>query len=155
MIRFAALSCSIVWFFAFSTGIVRGAEGSRAGGVVGGGRAAGVAALLGRSRPDELGVGGLGQDDLDLRTLPAQHPPDPRDGVIGGPDRQAGPIDTVRFGDPGPYVLHGPRVHEFLQEMHRAVFAHRPPGLLTVGEQFQDPPPHGIAASANSHLRCT
>ena len=32
------------------------------------------------------------------------------------------------------YVLNGPRVHEFLQEMHREVFAGRPPGLLNVGE---------------------
>lgn len=31
-------------------------------------------------------------------------------------------------------VMHGPRMHEFLQEMHREVFANRPAGLLTVGE---------------------
>jgi ABC-type nitrate/sulfonate/bicarbonate transport system substrate-binding protein len=29
MIRFAAASCSIVWLLVFSTGILRGAEGSR------------------------------------------------------------------------------------------------------------------------------
>ena len=32
------------------------------------------------------------------------------------------------------FVLNGPRIHEFLQEMHREVFAGRPPGLLNVGE---------------------
>jgi len=37
-------------------------------------------------------------------------------------------------GDASPYVLNGPRIHEFLQEMHREVFAGRPPGLLNVGE---------------------
>ena len=30
--------------------------------------------------------------------------------------------------------ISGPRIHEFMQEMHREVFASRPPGLLTVGE---------------------
>ena len=29
MIRFAAASCSVVWLLVFSTGILRGAEGSR------------------------------------------------------------------------------------------------------------------------------
>jgi oligo-1,6-glucosidase len=36
-------------------------------------------------------------------------------------------------GDGSPYYISGPRVHEFLQEMHREVFAGRE-GLLTVGE---------------------
>ncbi len=38
------------------------------------------------------------------------------------------------YGNQGPYVLNGPRMHEFLQEMHREVFAGRPPGLITIGE---------------------
>ncbi|MCB0905434.1 MAG: glucohydrolase, partial [Actinobacteria bacterium] len=38
------------------------------------------------------------------------------------------------FGDGGPYYLNGPRLHEFLQEMDRAVFADREAELLTVGE---------------------
>ncbi|ASN51277.1 alpha-glucosidase [Sinomonas sp. R1AF57] len=48
----------------------------------------------------------------------------------------------------------GPRIHEFLQEMHREVFAHRGPGLLTVGEMpsvtvedavlFTDPARHEL-----------
>jgi oligo-1,6-glucosidase len=36
-------------------------------------------------------------------------------------------------GDGSPYFLCGPRIHEFLQEMHREVLAGRE-GLLTVGE---------------------
>jgi oligo-1,6-glucosidase len=83
----------------------------------------------------DRGVDGFRMDVINLISkVVHDDPPDLRDGVVGGPDRQAGPIDTLRFGDPGPHVLHGPRVHEFLQEMHREVFAHRPPGLLTVGE---------------------
>ncbi|MDO9458489.1 alpha-glucosidase [Nocardioides sp.] len=35
---------------------------------------------------------------------------------------------------PHAEVFNGPRIHEFLQEMHREVFAGRGPGLLTVGE---------------------
>ncbi len=38
------------------------------------------------------------------------------------------------FGDGWPYFVCGPRIHEFLQEMHREVFAGRPGELLTVGE---------------------
>jgi oligo-1,6-glucosidase len=83
----------------------------------------------------DRGVDGFRMDVINLISKKVHdEPPDLRDGIRGGPDRQPGPIDTVRFGDPGPHVLHGPRVHEFLQEMHREVFAHRPPGLLTVGE---------------------
>ena len=37
------------------------------------------------------------------------------------------------YGDGTPYYLCGPRIHEFLQEMHREVFDGRS-GLLTVGE---------------------
>lgn len=53
------------------------------------------------------------------------------DGVVGA--EFPGPIDTTAYGDPGPFVLNGPRVHEFLQEMHREVFAGRE-GLVTIGE---------------------
>ncbi|MCY7365757.1 MAG: alpha-glucosidase [Frankiaceae bacterium] len=45
----------------------------------------------------------------------------------GRPRRAAG------FADGTPHFLSGPRIHEFLQEMHREVFAGRK-GLLTVGE---------------------
>ncbi|HET8970435.1 MAG TPA: alpha-amylase family glycosyl hydrolase, partial [Candidatus Nanopelagicales bacterium] len=46
----------------------------------------------------------------------------------------AGVVDTSRYGDTTPLVVNGPRIHEFMQEMHREVFAGRPPGLLNVGE---------------------
>ncbi|MDX3342626.1 alpha-glucosidase [Streptomyces baarnensis] len=39
-----------------------------------------------------------------------------------------------RYGDGKPYFVGGPRLHEYLAEMHREVFAGRPRGLLTVGE---------------------
>ena len=39
-----------------------------------------------------------------------------------------------RFGDGTPHFLCGPRIHEFIAEMHRAVFAGRTGELLTVGE---------------------
>ena len=38
------------------------------------------------------------------------------------------------LGDGSPYYICGPRIHEFLQEMHREVFAGRDGQLLTVGE---------------------
>ena len=38
------------------------------------------------------------------------------------------------WGDGGPYFESGPRIHEFLHEMHVEVFAGRPGRLLTVGE---------------------
>jgi oligo-1,6-glucosidase len=46
-----------------------------------------------------------------------------------------GPVGSGSpHGDGFPHYLSGPRIHEFLQEMHREVFAGRPERLLTVGE---------------------
>ncbi len=46
-----------------------------------------------------------------------------------------GPVaDGKLFGDGTPFYIDGPRMHEFLQEMHREVFAGRTGELLTVGE---------------------
>ena len=46
-----------------------------------------------------------------------------------------GPVaDGKLFGDGSPFYIDGPRIHEFLQEMHREVFAGRTGELLTVGE---------------------
>ncbi|MFZ4276736.1 alpha-glucosidase [Streptomyces arboris] len=42
--------------------------------------------------------------------------------------------EGTRYGDGKPYFVGGPRLHEYLAEMHREVFAGRPRGLLTVGE---------------------
>jgi oligo-1,6-glucosidase len=41
--------------------------------------------------------------------------------------------DGSLYGDGMPHFVDGPRIHEFLQEMHREVFSGRE-GLLTVGE---------------------
>jgi oligo-1,6-glucosidase len=38
------------------------------------------------------------------------------------------------WGDGGPQFMSGPRIHEFLQEMHREVFQGRNADLITVGE---------------------
>ena len=48
------------------------------------------------------------------------------------PDGEQSPGEL--YGNGSPYYSEGPRVHEFLQEMHRAVFADRDAELLTVGE---------------------
>ncbi|MGZ4509551.1 MAG: glycoside hydrolase family 13 protein [Blastococcus sp.] len=44
------------------------------------------------------------------------------------------PLAGSALGDGSASYLCGPRIHEFLQEMHREVFAGRPGALLTVGE---------------------
>ncbi|MGZ4750821.1 MAG: glycoside hydrolase family 13 protein [Oryzihumus sp.] len=48
------------------------------------------------------------------------------------PDGHQGP--GAHHGDGSPHFLCGPRIHEFLQEMHAAVFAGRDGAFLTVGE---------------------
>ncbi|MPQ97043.1 alpha,alpha-phosphotrehalase [Modestobacter sp. I12A-02628] len=56
---------------------------------------------------------------------------------VVGPDGglQDGPlVPGTPYGDASPHVLTGPRVHEFLHEMHQQVFAGREPAVLTVGE---------------------
>lgn len=45
-----------------------------------------------------------------------------------------GPVSHGALGDAGPGTNNGPRLHEFLQEMHREVFAGRRKSLLLVGE---------------------
>ena len=42
--------------------------------------------------------------------------------------------DGMLFGDGSPHFMSGPRIHEFLHEMHVEVFAGRDKPLLTVGE---------------------
>jgi oligo-1,6-glucosidase len=44
------------------------------------------------------------------------------------------PMPAGLLADGSPYFVSGPRIHEFLQEMHREVFSGRPGKLLTVGE---------------------
>lgn len=52
--------------------------------------------------------------------------------VPGLPDGEQAPGDE--FGNGFPLTANGPRLTEFLQEMHREVFAHRDEAFLTVGE---------------------
>jgi oligo-1,6-glucosidase len=69
----------------------------------------------------DRGVDGFRMDVINMisKDLPL------RDGTLvhGGP-----------WGDGSPWFICGPRIHEFLQEMHREVFDGRPGTLLTVGE---------------------
>lgn len=46
-----------------------------------------------------------------------------------------GPVPPGKlWGDGTPYYVSGPRIHEYLQEMHREVFEGRKADLITVGE---------------------
>ena len=88
----------------------------------------------------DRGVDGFRMDVVCLLSKVLEPGPDggqPRlpDGHLGVRDPLgAGVIDTTQYGDTTPFVVNGPRIHEFMQEMHREVFADRPPGLLNVGE---------------------
>ncbi len=84
----------------------------------------------------DRGVDGFRMDVINvISKVTVDEPPGLLDGDVGVKnDGGVGVIDTTLYGDTLPHVLNGPRVHEFLQEMHREVFAGRPPGLLTVGE---------------------
>jgi oligo-1,6-glucosidase len=65
-----------------------------------------------------------------------------------------GPTRPGGYGDGSAYYICGPRIHEFLQEMNREVFAGRDAQLLTVGEMpgvtvdearlFTDPARHEV-----------
>lgn len=60
------------------------------------------------------------------------------------PDLPDGEVSSKSgYGDGFPYYAHGPRLHEFLQEMHREVFEGRD-GLLTVGETPGATPADGV-----------
>ncbi|WP_406288976.1 alpha-glucosidase [Embleya sp. NBC_00896] len=55
--------------------------------------------------------------------------------VSKDPDLPDGPLlGDGLYGDGSPHYICGPRIHEYLREMHREVFAGRPERLLTVGE---------------------
>ncbi len=43
-----------------------------------------------------------------------------------------GEMNNSLYGDFGPYCVHGPRIHEFLQEMNREVLSKY--DIMTVGE---------------------
>ncbi|MGY1747164.1 glycoside hydrolase family 13 protein [Blastococcus sp. SYSU D00695] len=57
-----------------------------------------------------------------------------KDVAPDGSLRDGPPLPGSAWGDGSASYLCGPRVHEFLQEMHREVFAGREGGFLTVGE---------------------
>ncbi|MEV7844857.1 alpha-glucosidase [Streptomyces cyaneofuscatus] len=69
----------------------------------------------------ERGVDGFRMDVINLISKDPELP----DGELRGD----GP-----YGDGSPHYVCGPRVHDYLQEMHREVFARYPGRLLTVGE---------------------
>lgn len=88
------------------------------------------------------GVDGFRMDVINL----ISKNPDLPDGERRGPH--------TLLGDCFPYVLNGPRVHEFLKEMNQEVFAKRPNHYLTVAETpgascsdavlFTDPSRHEV-----------
>ncbi|MEE1938943.1 alpha-glucosidase [Streptomyces sp. TRM 70361] len=69
----------------------------------------------------ERGVDGFRMDVINLLSKDPALP----DGEVPG---------GGRWGDGSPYYVCGPRIHEYLAEMHREVFAPHPGTLLTVGE---------------------
>ncbi|MFE8977688.1 alpha-glucosidase [Streptomyces cyaneofuscatus] len=69
----------------------------------------------------DRGVDGFRMDVINLISKDPKLP----DGIVP---------EGSRHGDGSPYFVCGPRIHEYLAEMHREVFAGRPHGLLTVGE---------------------
>ncbi len=74
----------------------------------------------------DRGVDGFRMDVINLISkATVAEPPGLSDGEVA---------PGATYGDQGPFVLNGPRVHDYLQEMHCEVFADRPAGLLTVGE---------------------
>ncbi|MBY5161286.1 glycoside hydrolase family 13 protein [Salsipaludibacter albus] len=69
----------------------------------------------------DRGVDGFRMDVINLISKDPELPDGP---VMGGSP----------YGDGSAHYVCGPRIHEFLQEMHREVFADRTDRLLTVGE---------------------
>ncbi len=69
----------------------------------------------------DRGVDGFRMDVINMISKDPALP----DGQVSG----GGP-----YGDGSPHYVGGPRIHEFLQEMHREVFADRSDRLLSVGE---------------------
>jgi oligo-1,6-glucosidase len=84
----------------------------------------------------DRGIDGFRMDVINLISkVTVEAAPGLPEGAIGGRDpRGAGVVDTSEYGDTHPHVVNGPRLHDYLQEMHREVFGDRPPGLLAVGE---------------------
>ena len=67
---------------------------------------------------------------MDVISFISKHPGLP-DGAVS---------EGSQWGDGIPFFGSGPHVHEYLQEMHREVFAHRQADLITVGEMVDATP---------------
>jgi oligo-1,6-glucosidase len=83
----------------------------------------------------DRGVDGFRMDVINMisKTPGLPDGPYPTDPGTGKPyTRETAPAGV--HGAFGPHVIDGPRIHEFLQEMHREVFADRDGTFLTVGE---------------------
>lgn len=77
----------------------------------------------------DRGVDGFRMDVVNLISKDQSFP----DGPVRGDDRVSA-VGPDGLGDGSHAYAAGPRIHEFLAEMHEAVFAHRPGTYLTVGE---------------------
>ncbi|MDY0909215.1 alpha-glucosidase [Microbacterium sp. CFBP9034] len=72
----------------------------------------------------DRGIDGFRMDVINLVSKAVGEDGSLADGIVS-----AGP-----YGDAGPHTMNGPRLHEYLQEMHREVFEGRRDALLLVGE---------------------
>jgi len=98
----------------------------------------------------DRGVDGFRMDVINMisKELP------PRDGVVPTAEHDGVVPPGAIHGDGGPFFLCGPRIHEFLAEMHAEVVAGHEATLLTVGEMpgvtveeaqlFTDPERHEV-----------
>jgi oligo-1,6-glucosidase len=78
----------------------------------------------------DRGVDGFRMDVINMISKDLRGVDGARDGALAdGP-----PLPGSALGDGSSSYLCGPRIHEFLQEMHREVFAGREGAFLTVGE---------------------
>jgi oligo-1,6-glucosidase len=73
----------------------------------------------------DRGVDGFRMDVINFISKDVDVDGSLRDGIVG---------NGALFGNGRPHYVCGPRIHEFLQEMHREVFAERPEMPLAVGE---------------------
>ena len=98
--------------------------------------------LFSRKQPDlnwenpEVRRGGLRDDALVARPRRGRLPDGRHQHDLQGPGtaRRARAPGSTAFGDGWRALPDGPRIHEFLAEMHREVFAGRTGQFLTVGE---------------------
>jgi oligo-1,6-glucosidase len=78
----------------------------------------------------DRGVDGFRMDVINMISKDLR----PKDGAPDGHLHDGPPIPGTALGDGSASYICGPRIHEFLAEMHREVFGGRDEVLLTVGE---------------------